>query len=47
MKQTKKSIFIFMAPAVISMLVIFLYPTIRTTVMSLFNVKNITTPISE
>lgn len=47
MKQTKKSIFIFMAPAVILMLVIFLYPTIRTTVMSFFNIKNVTTPVSD
>lgn len=47
MKQTKRSIAIFMAPAVSLMLLIFLYPSLRTAFMSLFNVKNVTTPFSE
>lgn len=47
MRQTKKSICIFMAPAVIMMLLVFLYPTLRTGVMSFFYVKNVTTPVAK
>lgn len=47
MKQTKKTLFIFMAPAVCLMLLVFLYPTVRTGIMSLFHVKTVTTPISQ
>lgn len=47
MKQTRRSILIFMAPAVLLMLVVFLYPTVRTTVMSFFSVRNVTTPVYE
>ena len=45
MKQTKRSIIIFMLPAVVLMVVIFLYPTLRTIAMSLFKVKSVTTPL--
>lgn len=47
MKQTKKTLFIFMAPAVCLMLLVFLYPTVRTGIMSLYRVKTVTTPISQ
>lgn len=47
MKQTKKTLFIFMAPAVCLMLLVFLYPTVRTGIMSLFHVKTVTTPIAQ
>lgn len=46
MKQTKKSIFIFMAPAVILFMMVFLYPAVRTTLMSFFNVNLISSKIS-
>ncbi len=37
----------FLVPAIFSYVVIFLYPTIRTTLMSLFEMSNVTDPISE
>ena len=46
MKQTRKSILIFMTPAIALMLIVFLYPALRTTVMSLFKVKTVTSPVS-
>ncbi len=42
MKQSKRTIAIFMAPAVILFAVVFVYPVIRTIAMSLFEVKGIT-----
>lgn len=47
MRQTKKSICIFMAPAVIIMVLVFLYPTLRTGVMSFFYIKDVTTPVAK
>lgn len=46
MKQSKKSIIIFMGPAVVLMVAVFLYPVIRTAVMSFFNVKTVTSEVS-
>ncbi len=47
MKQTRRSILIFMAPAVILMLSVFFYPAVRTTAMSFFGVPRVTTPMSD
>lgn len=47
MRQKRRAIFIFMTPAVILYLLVFLYPAIRTVIMSFFNVENITSGISE
>jgi len=47
MLKPKKSVFIiFLAPAVLFYLLIFLYPTIRTVLMSFFTVKNVTDSVS-
>lgn len=35
-----------MGPAVLLMLIVFLYPTLRTAVMSFFNVKSVTSPVA-
>ena len=45
MKQSKRSIFIFMAPALFLFAMMFIYPVIRTAMMSFFNVKSVTSPI--
>lgn len=42
MKQSKKTILIFLLPAVLLYVLVFLYPAIQTTIMSFFNVENIT-----
>ncbi len=42
MKKNKTMMVAFLTPAVLSYLVVFLYPTIRTSIMSLFDVENIT-----
>lgn len=47
MKKNKTMIVVFLAPAIISYLIVFLYPTIRTTIMSLYDVENITDVISK
>ena len=47
MKQTKRSVLIFMLPAVVLMIVIFLYPTLRTIIMSMFNARSVTTPLTD
>lgn len=44
MKQSKRSIFIFMAPALILFGLMFIYPVVRTAMMSFFNVKSVTSP---
>ena len=46
MKKSKSMMIIFLTPAVLSYLVIFLYPSIRTAFMSLFKVENITDAVS-
>ncbi len=46
MKRNKTMLFVFLAPAVLSYLAIFLYPTARTALMSLFDVANITDSVS-
>lgn len=46
MKKSKTMIVVFLGPAVISYLTVFLYPTFRTALMSLFKVGNITDSIS-
>ncbi len=46
MKKSKSMMIIFLTPAVLSYLVIFLYPSIRTAIMSLFKVENITDAVS-
>lgn len=45
MKQSKRSIFIFMAPALFLFAMMFIYPVVRTAMMSFFNVKSVTSPI--
>lgn len=46
MKLSKRAIFIFMAPAVFLFVVVFVYPVVRTVLMSFFEVKTISSPIS-
>lgn len=46
MKLKKSSLLVFMGPAVLIFLVIFVYPVIRTAAMSFFNVKNVSVPMS-
>ena len=36
-----------MLPAVVLMIVIFLYPTLRTIIMSMFNARSVTTPLTD
>lgn len=47
MKKNKAMIFWFMAPAVIVFVTMFLYPVIRTIMMSFFNVESVTAPLSD
>lgn len=42
MKRSKFMMFTFLTPAIFSFLLVYLYPTIRTTLMSFFYVKNVT-----
>jgi len=46
MKQDKKMIVLFLTPALLSFGIMFLYPVIRTVIMSFFSVKNLTDPVS-
>lgn len=46
MKLKKSSLLVFMGPAVLIFLFIFVYPVIRTAAMSFFNVKNVSVPMS-
>lgn len=46
MKQTKKSLLYFIGPAMFLFCLVYVYPVIRTTLMSFFQVKNVTSPIS-
>ena len=46
MKQDKKMITIFLTPAVLAFCTMFLYPVIRTIIMSLFAVTNVTDDVS-
>ncbi len=46
MKKNKTMIITFLTPAILSYLIVFVYPTIRTTIMSFFLVENITDSIS-
>jgi len=46
MKRSKTMMFVFLAPAVLSYLAVFLYPTARTALMSLFDVANITDSVA-
>lgn len=47
MKQNKKMIVCFLTPALFFFVVMFLYPIIRTIIMSFFNVEGVSDPISE
>lgn len=47
MKQSKAAIAVFITPALIFFLVIFVYPIIRTLLMSLHRVESVTAPIRE
>lgn len=46
MKKNKAMIFVFLTPALLSFLIMYLYPVTRTIIMSFFKVENITTPVS-
>ena len=46
MKLNKRSLFVFMAPAVILFASVFIYPVLRTVIMSFFNVKTVSSPVS-
>ena len=46
LRQKKQVIITFLAPAVLIYLLVFLYPTIRTVLMSFFAVQNVTDPVS-
>lgn len=47
MKKNKKMIIAFIAPALISFLVMFVYPVLRTLIMSFFKVESLTSSVSE
>lgn len=47
MKKNKTMIIVFLTPALLSFVIMYLYPVLRTIVMSFFKVENITTPVSE
>ncbi|MEG0125074.1 MAG: sugar ABC transporter permease [Clostridia bacterium] len=47
MKKNKPMIIIFLTPALLSFLIMYLYPVLRTIVMSFFKVENITTPTTQ
>ncbi|AEV29322.1 permease component of ABC-type sugar transporter [Sphaerochaeta pleomorpha str. Grapes] len=47
MKRSKTMLAVFLAPAILSYLIVFLYPTLRTVFMSLFDVGNITDAIAK
>jgi multiple sugar transport system permease protein len=47
LKNNRSVLFMFLAPAVLCYLGVFLYPTLRTVVMSFFAVENISTPAGE
>lgn len=46
MKLSKRSLFIFMAPAVFLFAAVYIYPVIRTLLMGFFEVKTISSPVS-
>ena len=46
MKKNKTMIVVFLTPAVILFLGIFLYPIVRTVIMSLFKIEGVTDPMS-
>ncbi len=46
MKQDKKMIVVFLMPAVVAFALMFLYPVVRTVIMSMFEVKNVTDAVS-
>ena len=46
MKSNKKMIFLFSLPTVLSLLVMFVYPVIRTFIMSFFQVESVTAEVS-
>ncbi len=45
MKKDKKMIILFILPAIIAYSIVFLYPTIRTTIMSFFHMQYVTEPV--
>ena len=47
MKKSKGMIVAFISPALILFVVVFLYPIIRTVIMSLYKVESVTAPVSE
>jgi multiple sugar transport system permease protein len=47
LKTKKPALFIFLAPAVICYVLVFLYPTLRTLVMSFFRVESVSDPVSK
>ncbi len=46
MKKNKTMIITFLTPAILAYLIVFVYPTIRTTIMSFFWVENVTDSVS-
>ncbi len=46
MKRNRAMIIAFLTPAVVALLLVFLYPTLRTTLMSFFAAKSISDPVS-
>lgn len=47
MKKNKTMILVFLTPALLSFLIMYLYPVLRTIVMSFFKVENVTTPVKD
>lgn len=47
MKKNKSMIVLFLTPAIVSYIIVFLYPTARTSLMSLFRVDNVTDTIKQ
>jgi multiple sugar transport system permease protein len=47
LKPNKRVLFVFLAPALLTYVIVFLYPTLRTTVMSLFAVESVSDAVSK
>ncbi len=47
MKKSKTMIVLFLIPAIITYVLVFLYPTLRTFFMSFFNIEGVTDPVSK
>ena len=47
MRKNKAMIFWFCLPALLSLIIMFVYPVCRTVIMSFFRVESVTAPVSD